>query len=68
MLHVILLTDGDTNRRAEDHFQVIDAFVRADVTVTTIRVGTDTGNLDLLHTISRATGGQYLAASCATVG
>jgi Ca-activated chloride channel family protein len=57
--HVILLTDGDTNRRTEDHYQVIDALARADVTVTTIRIGDDTANLELLHAIAGATGGQF---------
>ena len=57
--HVILLTDGDSNRSAEDHAEVIAALARADVTVTSIRVGSDTVNLDLLDAISRATGGSF---------
>ncbi len=57
--HVILITDGDTNRRAEDHADVIAALARDDVTVTTIRIGSDTVNLDLLERISRATGGAF---------
>ena len=57
--HVILLTDGDTNRNARDHDDLIAALARDDVTVTTIRIGDDTVNLDLLNKISRATGGAF---------
>ncbi|MGH7893950.1 MAG: VWA domain-containing protein, partial [Candidatus Binatia bacterium] len=57
--HIILLTDGDTNRSAEDHATLIAALARADITVTTIRIGSDTINLDLLDAISRATGGEF---------
>jgi hypothetical protein len=57
--HVILLTDGDSNRGAEDHAGLIAALARAEITVTSIRVGTDTVNLELLDAISRATGGNF---------
>jgi len=57
--HVILLTDGDTNRRVDDHYQVIDELARAGVTVTAIRIGADTVNLELLAIISEATGGEF---------
>ncbi|TMB46040.1 MAG: VWA domain-containing protein [Deltaproteobacteria bacterium] len=57
--HVILLTDGDTNRHPEDHAELIAALARAEITVTTIRIGSDTINLELLKTISRATGGEF---------
>ena len=57
--HVILLTDGDSNRAAEDHADVIAALARAEVTVTSIRIGSDDVNLDLLDAISRATGGTF---------
>ncbi len=57
--HIILLTDGDSNRAAEDHAGVIAALARAQITVTSIRIGTDTVNLDLLDAISRATGGTF---------
>src|SRR5207247_809845 len=53
--HVVLLTDGDTNRSAPDHDHLIADLARDDVTVTTIRIGHDTVNLDLLNKISRAT-------------
>jgi Mg-chelatase subunit ChlD len=57
--HIILLTDGDTNRGADDHGSLITALARAEITVTTIRVGSDTINVALLESISRATGGEF---------
>lgn len=57
--HVILLTDGDSNRAPEDHTEIIAALARAEITVTSIRIGSDTVNLDLLDAISRATGGTF---------
>jgi Mg-chelatase subunit ChlD len=57
--HIILLTDGDTNRRADDHSELIARLARDGITVTTIRIGNDTGNLELLETISRTTGGEF---------
>jgi len=57
--HVILLTDGDSNRGAEDHADLIAALARAAITVTTIRIGADTINLALLDAIARATGGEF---------
>jgi uncharacterized membrane protein len=57
--HVILLTDGDTNRHTADHFPLIEDLMRADVSVTTIRIGGDTANLELLDTIATATGGGF---------
>jgi Mg-chelatase subunit ChlD len=57
--HVILLTDGDTNRRTPDHYPEIEDLLRADVSVTTLRIGADVGNLELLGTIARATGGEF---------
>src|SRR5581483_4305807 len=56
--HVILLTDGDTNRHAADHEAALAALRAAHVSVTTIRIGTDTVNLDLLHAIADTTGGE----------
>jgi len=57
--HIILLTDGDTNRRADDHLDLIAALARDDVTVTTLRIGSDTVNLELLKQISSETGGEF---------
>lgn len=57
--HVILLTDGDTNRGPADHYPLIAALAKADISVTTIRIGDDTVNLTLLHDISGQTGGHF---------
>jgi Ca-activated chloride channel homolog len=64
--HIILLTDGDTNRSSEDHLDLITALAHDDVTVTTIRIGSDTGNLELLQQISRETGGEFHHVADAT--
>jgi Ca-activated chloride channel family protein len=57
--HIILLTDGDTNRGATDHYPLIAALSQAGISVTTIRIGDDTVNLTLLNDISSKTGGQF---------
>ena len=57
--HVMLLTDGDTNRNAADHEPLINALAKAEISVTTIRIGDDTVNLSLLNDISSRTGGQF---------
>ena len=57
--HAILLTDGDTNRGAGDHYPLIAALAKADISVTTVRIGDDTVNLTLLNDISSRTGGQF---------
>jgi len=58
-MHIILMTDGDTNRGAADHAAVIQAMARLGITVTTIRIGDDDVNLAFLQQISRDTGGQF---------
>ena len=57
--HVMLLTDGDTNRGAGDHYPLISALAKAGISVTTIRIGDDAVNLTLLTDISSRTGGQF---------
>jgi len=57
--HAILLTDGDTNRGAADHYPLIAALAKGDISVTTIRIGDDAVNLSLLTDISSRTGGQF---------
>src|SRR5207245_5734227 len=57
-LHLILLTDGDTNRPAADHFQVIQAMARLGISVTTLRIGDGDVNLEFLQKISKDTGGR----------
>jgi Ca-activated chloride channel homolog len=64
--HIILLTDGDTNRRSDDHLDLIAALARDEITVTSIRIGSDTGNLELLQQISRETGGEFHHVADAT--
>ena len=58
-LHVILLTDGDSNRGATDHDQVLAAMARLGISVTTIRIGDDDVNLEFLQRISKQTGGRF---------
>jgi uncharacterized membrane protein len=57
--HVLLLTDGDSNRRRADHLPVLAELAAAGVTVTAIRIGDDAVNLDLLVTVARSTGGEF---------
>lgn len=57
--HIILLTDGDTNRAAADHYPLIERLARDEISVTTIRIGTNDVNLQLLQDISQRTGGQF---------
>jgi Ca-activated chloride channel family protein len=57
--HVILLTDGDTNRGPVEHKPLIDSLARSPISVSTIRIGDDTVNLELLHQISERTGGTF---------
>lgn len=57
--HIILLTDGDTNRAAAEHEPLIAALAAAKVPVTTIRIGEDTVNLEFLKSISERTGGRF---------
>ena len=45
--------------RADEHRALIKSFAIAGISITTIRIGDDTVNLQLLHRISRATGGQF---------
>jgi hypothetical protein len=56
---VILLTDGDTNRAAADHYPLIDDVAEAKISVTTIRIGDNAVNLRFLQDISSKTGGQF---------
>src|SRR5262249_22350861 len=57
--HIILLTDGDTNRRSDDHLDLIADLGRDGISVTAIRIGQDTGNLELLQRIAADTGGEF---------
>ncbi|MFN8643271.1 MAG: VWA domain-containing protein [Candidatus Binatia bacterium] len=58
--HIILLTDGDTNRAAVDEYDALVKQIAGDhIEVTTIRIGDNTVNLKLLEEISRRTGGEF---------
>lgn len=58
--HIILLTDGDTNRAAPEEYRQLVGEIAADhIGVTTIRIGDNTVNLALLQEISRRTGGEF---------
>jgi Mg-chelatase subunit ChlD len=58
--HIMLLTDGDTNRAAVDEYRSLTDAIAADhISVTTVRIGDNTVNLKLLQDISRRTGGEF---------
>ena len=58
--HMILLTDGDTNRAARDEYRsLIGEIAAAGISVTAIRIGDNTVNLKLLQDISSGTGGEF---------
>ena len=58
--HVVLLTDGDTNRTAWDEYRsLIAQIAAAQISVTTVRIGDNTVNLKLLQDISRKTSGEF---------
>jgi Mg-chelatase subunit ChlD len=57
--HIILITDGDTNRRAADHYPLVASIAQRQISITTIRIGDDTVNLQLLSQMSEQTGGRF---------
>ena len=58
--HIMLLTDGDTNRAAPDEYRTLTDAMAADrISVTTVRIGDNTVNLKLLQSISQRTGGEF---------
>jgi len=57
--HIILLTDGDSNRSATDHIPLVAEIARRHISLTTIRIGLDTVNLELLSYMSEKTGGRF---------
>ncbi len=57
--HIILLTDGDSNRSAADHYPLVATIAQRQITITTIRIGSDTINLQLLSYMSEKTGGRF---------
>lgn len=58
--HVVLLTDGDTNRAGHGEYrELVAKLAAAQISVTTIRIGDNTVNLKLLQDISEGTGGSF---------
>lgn len=57
--HVILLTDGATIREPAAHNVLIAAMAKAHISVTTIRIGSDRVDLNLLRDIAARTGGRF---------
>jgi uncharacterized membrane protein len=57
--HIILLTDGDSNRNPADHFPLVATIAQRQISITTIRIGADTVNLQLLSHMSEKTGGRF---------
>ncbi|MGH7965802.1 MAG: VWA domain-containing protein, partial [Candidatus Binatia bacterium] len=57
--HIILLTDGDSNRAATDHLPLVAGIAQRQISLTTIRIGLDTVNLELLSYMSEKTGGRF---------
>lgn len=57
--HILLITDGDSNRAAADHYPLVATVAQRQITLTTIRIGSDTVNLRLLSDMSSRTGGRF---------
>lgn len=57
--HVLLLTDGDSNRSPADHYPLVASIAQRQISLTTIRIGSDTVNLQLLSYMSEKTGGRF---------
>lgn len=57
--HIILLTDGDTNRSPTDHYPLVSLISQRQISITTIRIGADTVNLRLLSYMSEKTKGRF---------
>jgi len=57
--HIILLTDGDSNRSPADHYPLVTSIAQRQTSITTIRIGADTVNLQLLSYMSDKTGGRF---------
>src|SRR5262245_33242700 len=57
--HIILLTDGDSNRSPADHYPLVSLIAQRQISITTIRIGDDSVNLQLLSYMSEKTGGRF---------
>lgn len=61
--HIILLTDGDTNRSPADHYPLVNLITQRQISITTIRIGADTVNMRLLSYMSEKTKGRFYHVS-----
>ncbi len=57
--HIILLTDGDTNGNPADLYPLVLSIAQRQISITTLRIGDDTVNLQLLSYMSDKTGGRF---------
>lgn len=57
--HIILLTDGDTNGNPADLYPLVGSIAQRQISITTLRIGDDTVNLQLLSYMSGKTGGRF---------
>jgi Mg-chelatase subunit ChlD len=57
--HILLLTDGDSNRSPVDHYPLVALIAQRQISITTIRIGDDTVNLQLLSYMAEKTGGRF---------
>ena len=57
--HILLLTDGDSNRSPMDHYPLVAMIAQRQISITTIRIGQDTVNLQLLSYMAEKTGGRF---------
>jgi hypothetical protein len=57
--HIMLLTDGDTNRTPADHYPLVNLIAQRQISITTVRIGADTVNLRLLSYMSEKTHGRF---------
>lgn len=57
--HILLLTDGDSNRSPVDHYPLVASIAQRQISITTIRIGSDTVNLQLLDYMSNKTNGRF---------
>jgi Mg-chelatase subunit ChlD len=57
--HILLLTDGDSNRSPADHYPLVASVAQRQISITTVRIGSDTVNLQLLSYMSEKTGGRF---------
>ncbi len=67
LAHIILLTDGATNRAAAEHDVVIAELAGAGITATSIRIGAEAEGVELQRALAQKTGGQFYHIDDATM-